>query len=763
MKHKRIVCLLLVFGLLLGILTGCAASGTAGSQDPDPTESQAPEATAEPADEPEEDAPADEPGEIAAARELDLIPAGWEENWNAAADFLAFDEMLTQLIALCNGEALSVYREHVDNQAFPSRDMGRDDALVMLLLAAEPLGFTTYNARQFSFCTENLVDYDQMHSQLSWDYPYCDPQREVLLYFDANSPDDPVGSVPSTAIFWMQRRMDLSQRLHFLDCDGDLDFHLDQPLTRQAAVAAVVRLYNSEMLAYDPAAGLERQPSPEEEQLLADAQAMKESILNNQEQLSCQGTAYYVSNAGDDGNDGLSPETAWATLDKVNGAALQRGDGVYFERGGLWRGQLWAQEGVTYSAYGQGDKPRIYASPENGADPEKWTLLEGTDNIWVYYTDMMDCGTIVFNDDESWGLKVAPSYMGGYLSTINEGEPFDVRTELTENLMYFSQADSILYDGAPFRYTVMDTCDRGEYAEEVVGPLYLRCDEGNPGEVFDSIEFSVRQNIVLPADDAVFHNLCLKYTGAHGIFGGDMGYDVSFCEIGWIGGSPQYYRYDDGRPEILGNGVECDGSYDHYSVTDCYIYQCYDAGVSNQDPSEAAEITGSETAEYRDVIQRNITYARNVFAYNDMPIEIFFTLEDDAGYGRHRMENVLIEDNYFLYTGYGWASIRYNKAQYSSAYCGHSAPNASENFRIVNNVFYLSTGPLLQTGAPEQWQPELDGNVYVQNEGGTFVTWPGDEGYTVSYPYYYSAGRDTVTDVLRDVLGDATGTLFMNS
>lgn len=51
----------------------------------------------------------------------------------------------------------------------------------------------------------------------------------------------------------------------------------------------------------------------------------------------------------------------------------------------------------------------------------------------------------------------------------------------------------------------------------------------------------------------------------------------------------------------------------------------------------------------------------------------------------------------------------------------------------------------------------------MQNEGGTFVTWPGDEGYTVSYPYYYSAGRDTVTDVLRDVLGDATGTLFMNS
>lgn len=57
---------------------------------------------------------------------------------------------------------------------------------------------------------------------------------------------------------------------------------------------------------------------------------------------------------GDDANDGLTPQTAWATLNKVNGANLQRGDGVYFERGGLWCGQLWAQEGVIYSAYGSG-------------------------------------------------------------------------------------------------------------------------------------------------------------------------------------------------------------------------------------------------------------------------------------------------------------------------------------------------------------------------------------------------------------------------
>lgn len=47
-----------------------------------------------------------------------------------------------------------------------------------------------------------------------------------------------------------------------------------------------------------------------------------------------EGTAYYVSYSGSDGNDGLSPETARATLEKVNTATLLPGDGVYFERGG---------------------------------------------------------------------------------------------------------------------------------------------------------------------------------------------------------------------------------------------------------------------------------------------------------------------------------------------------------------------------------------------------------------------------------------------
>jgi hypothetical protein len=40
---------------------------------------------------------------------------------------------------------------------------------------------------------------------------------------------------------------------------------------------------------------------------------------------------YYVRNGGDDGADGLSHETAWKTLAKVNGFFFHEGDDLYFE------------------------------------------------------------------------------------------------------------------------------------------------------------------------------------------------------------------------------------------------------------------------------------------------------------------------------------------------------------------------------------------------------------------------------------------------
>ena len=61
----------------------------------------------------------------------------------------------------------------------------------------------------------------------------------------------------------------------------------------------------------------------------------KRAILESEDVLKIKGTTYYVSNEGDDKNDGLSPKTPWKTIEKVSLADLNEGDGVLFRRGDL--------------------------------------------------------------------------------------------------------------------------------------------------------------------------------------------------------------------------------------------------------------------------------------------------------------------------------------------------------------------------------------------------------------------------------------------
>jgi len=705
--------------------------------------------------------------ELQKARDLGLPLPHDPAEPDGPISFGEYKALLDKLVELCDPAALPAWNDSLSG-AFPKRDPRRDDGLVLLLMAARALGYDVYNARDYIICTEYQVDYDQMDRQMSWDYPYCG-MEEIPLYKLPGVPDEPLlPNVPSATVYWMQRRMDLSQWKHFLDHDGTLNFHLDQPLTWKAAAAAVLRLYNSEKLDVFDYQPVHREPTEADKVMLATAEARKQEILNNPDSLKCTGTAYYVSNSGSDRNNGKSPKTAWATLDKVNEAQLRPGDGVYFQRGGLWRGQLCAQEGVTYSAYGEGEKPRLYASPENGAGAEKWTLLEGTDNIWVYYKPMMDCGGLVFNEGESYGAKACPWYVDGFRSPEDPSKPFDVKSELTEDLDFFSQADSILIDGAPIRMYGAGSAKTVEYRRYKdipypVGELYLRCDQGNPGEVFDSIEFAIGQHLVRAADQTAFDNLSLKYCGAHAVYGYNSDFDVTNCEIGWIGGTIQYYFFDTGAPIRFGNGVEAGGCFDRFSVTDCYLYHCWDAGVTNQDSADTPEMTGLDTLQYEDAIHRNVTYARNVIEYTAMPVEIFFSLDDDVGYGRHYMENVRIADNYMLYTGYGWSltdpvnSILTRHA----AYMGHPCPNTAINFRIENNVFYLSTGPLIFTWAKQDSLPVLSGNTYAQSEGCPLASWTSGDGQGSDRQgtvYWYR--EDTALDIIQNVLGDKTGVIL---
>lgn len=60
---------------------------------------------------------------------------------------------------------------------------------------------------------------------------------------------------------------------------------------------------------------------------------MRDRIRNTETKVKYKGTAYYVSENGNDDNDGLTPDTPWKTPEKVSTATLSPGDAVFFKEG----------------------------------------------------------------------------------------------------------------------------------------------------------------------------------------------------------------------------------------------------------------------------------------------------------------------------------------------------------------------------------------------------------------------------------------------
>ena len=202
-------------------------------------------------------------------------------------------------------------------------------------------------------------------------------------------------------------------------------------------------------------------------------------ILGTEGGVEVSGNRYYMSNDGDDENDGRSPETAWRTIWKLREQTenLQEGDGVYFRRGDTFRGSLETAHGVTYTAYGEGKKPRLLASPKDYASPELWQIYDAEKGIWKLSEDVRDVGGVFFDGGRSWGRKARTSFFGGrYWKAGSENTvPFDVSSELSDE-----------YDFVSLVYG-----DKKDMLGVDVGELYIKCPKGNPGEVFGNIELNV--------------------------------------------------------------------------------------------------------------------------------------------------------------------------------------------------------------------------------------------------------------------------------
>ena len=432
----------------------------------------------------------------------------------------------------------------------------------------------------------------------------------------------------------------------------------------------------------------------------------KERILGTKTEIKYTGTAYYVSEKGDDNNDGKSPESAWRTNEKVSNAELLEGDAVFFERGGLFRGQIKTTPGVTYSAYGEGEKPKIYAYKENCAIPEKWELVDDKAMIWKYTDETSDIGLILFDDGKEIGNKLIPSYVDGKFVCRND------------NSVEFNPAVHLAEDFDYYHHHIVESSNPAN-PDASLGPrgghVFIKCTLGNPGEIFKSIEFSPRFNLILIGrnNNVVIDNLCIKFAGCHGVGAGTCdGLTVKNCEIGWIGGCIQYYT-SKGSIVPFGNGVEIYGGCHNYTVSNNWIYECYDAGITHQVQAHEKYIEMFDI-EYCDNLIENCVYSIEYFLSRLTPENTETT-----------MKNVLMARNIMRFSGFGFGKRRPGHA--NAHIKGWSAHNPSKNFVIEDNIMDRATDMLIHVGFSMGDKVIMRNNTYIQYPNGEFGRYETDD------------------------------------
>ncbi len=321
-----------------------------------------------------------------------------------------------------------------------------------------------------------------------------------------------------------------------------------------------------------------------------EANKKRQEITNYKDSKVPYENVYYISYRGDDSNNGRTPSTPWKT--NVNLSRVPQKSAVLFERDGIYRFQIQAKSNTFYGAYGEGAKPFLYGSPKNYANQSLWTEYEP--NIWKASTGLsadIDIGGITFDH----GKKAA----------VRMGKVSDLDTDY----MY-------CYDK---------------------GVVYLYLTKGNPATIHKNIEFTVLgAGFKLGnCDNIIIENIGIKYNN----FGiSTSGYNdnivIRGMEIGYIGGC------DTGRNLRWGNGVEIWGNSKNITIEDCWVYQCYDAGITNQCSTDTANPNNTSYFE-------NIKFNKNLIEFCQYPIE-FFNSKNPGSY----CKNMYYTNNILRFAGY---------------------------------------------------------------------------------------------------------------
>ncbi len=261
---------------------------------------------------------------------------------------------------------------------------------------------------------------------------------------------------------------------------------------------------------------------------------------------------YYIDNVnGLDTNDGLSENTPRKDYHSLS---LKGGDRVLFKCGSFIRAKLDNVSGdidnpITYSSYGQGEKPTFCGSVDM-TDKNMWT--EVSKNIWKSNYLHSEACNFIFD-----GGKACGTLCWSFEDLKKQGDFFD------NNFGYENNAKPLSDDHAVFMYSV-----------------------GNPGALFNSIECAVygKRCLANNGTGIVFEGLRFWGSGVHAIASGSISRNLTVreCDFEFIGGNV----WSKERKIRFGNAVECWNIAENILVENCKFADIYDSGVTHQGGKE---------------------------------------------------------------------------------------------------------------------------------------------------------------------------------
>ncbi|MBQ7983524.1 MAG: hypothetical protein IJ302_08135, partial [Clostridia bacterium] len=288
------------------------------------------------------------------------------------------------------------------------------------------------------------------------------------------------------------------------------------------------------------------------------------------------------------------------------------------------------------------------------------------------------------------------------------------------------------------------------YSDGGMGPLYLRCDAGNPGVLYDSVEFSeyyVCGIVWLSASDVVFDNISFR-CGGNSYMKSAMEWKglrntvIQNCEFAYGGCTVTYYHErDDGAivVEVQGDGI-------YAIVENTTIENCYFHDMASSTSTYEADINDTES------VDSYFHFLNNVVV-NTNGIRL-----DSTSESLQYLSSVKVCGNYVWNTGH----MDQGKLIYSEGSL-FLAPNYYGECIIEDNVFYGTENGYESNALLNVWFYEDQGNTVPQIRSNTYVQYADRKfGYFTMYDEWDWYMNDPNLRIkAAELLGDTTSEFYI--